>query len=173
MKSILELTTKNHKDESTGVIIITRIPRKNLKLYLDVQESLLYKWIENNLSVGNVIASEEGWDLLKKAAALVPTVDDNGTKSPLDLEVLDECDYDFYNNATRLFFTSSVDDEDFYTNPKKQYAASLLAQFNHIEYGDTLVKMAGKVQEKNQKELEEKEKKKKAKTKTETETEKT
>ena len=157
--AVLEINTKNFKNQNSGTILIVRIPRSKLKLYTDLQEKLLYRWVENNLSIGNIVSSEDGWELLKKTAALIPTVDENGTTTPLDLEAMDQIDYDFYNNVTRLFFTSSVDDEDFHS-PDKKYAASLLAKFNHIEYGDTLVKIAGEVTEKRMEEMEEKEKKK-------------
>lgn len=153
MKAILEITTKNFKGENQNVILISRIKRKNLKSFIELQDKVLYRWVEENLAVGNIIQDDAGWDLLCKIAALVPTLDEQGNESPLDLNVLEEVDFDIYNNITRLFFTASIDDDD-YNNTEIPYRPSLLAEFNQLNHGGALNEQVKKVRE--NREMEEK-----------------
>lgn len=151
MDSILELKTKNFKNENSGVILIPRIKRKNLSTFIELQDKLLYRWVAENLSVGNIVCTDDGWDLLCKTASLISTLDETGNESPLDLEQLEDADFDFYHNLTRLFFTASVDDED-YEDPNVPYKPSLLAKFNQLNHGGALGKQVKKLTEKQNQE---------------------
>lgn len=122
---------------------LKRIKRKNLSNYLELQDELLYDWLQNNLSVGSIISSDKGWELIKKIASLIP-VFNKQEETTLDIEKLADEDEDYLNNITRLFFSKSVDDEDFndLTTP---YKPSLIAEFNQLNHGDSLGKAVDKV----------------------------
>lgn len=122
---------------------IKRIKRKNLSNYLELQDDLLYNWLENNLSVGSIISSEKGWELIKNIASLIPVFSKEG-ETTLDIEKLADEDEDYLNNITRLFFTKSVDDDDF-NDLQTPYKPSLIAEFNQLNHGDSLGKAVEKI----------------------------
>jgi hypothetical protein len=146
MNTLLEVNVKDEIGDNKGNVYIKRVKRPNLEAFIELQDKLLYKFIDNNLAVGNIIASNEGWQLLKEMAALIPILQE-GEECTLDLDFLEQEDADYLNNIVRLFFTKSVDDEDF-NDPEAPYKPSLLAEFNHLDYGGSLGKQVQKIQEK-------------------------
>ena len=155
MKSLLQvnlikLDPKSFEEVVDKNIYIKRIKRKNLNTFIDFQDKLLYKFINSNLAVGEIIANDENLELLKEMGSLIPILN-KGEETTLSVDEILDYEDCYLEVLTRLFFTQSIDDENF-NDPNSPYRPSLIAEFNQLDYGGQLGKNAEKIaEEENQK----------------------
>ncbi len=148
--NLIKLDPKSFEEVVDKQLYLKRIKRSKLNTFIDFQDQLLYKFINSNLAVGDIIADDNNLELLKQMGSLVPVLN-NGEESTLDVDQILDYEDCYLEVLTRLFFTQSIDDEDF-TDPNSPYRPSLIAEFNQLDYGGQLGKNAEKIaEEENQK----------------------
>jgi hypothetical protein len=112
-------------------IIISRVKRKDLKVFIQLTGTILEDFMFYNASVGSFLSNEPSYKLLQQVSKLIPTT----SGEPLPLEDIED-DYDL---LVRLFVSEAWNGKEF-ENLSEGFKPSILAKLNQIDYSSQVGK---------------------------------
>lgn len=124
-----------YKDElgsTVETLLMKRVKRHRNRELIQLMEKLTEAYFINNASLGEVIADDSNWNLMKTVASMIPIVGKD--KDGFDIERI----ADDYDQLTKLFFTTTYDEsiedsDELYANGIKPSLISKLHDLNWEE----------------------------------------
>lgn len=137
---------KNEFGDTVQTLILGRVKRHRNKELIILMEKLTEAYYLNNASLGQIIADDNNWEMMKQVASMIPVV---GQKEDgFDIERIS----DDYSQLTKLFFTTTYDENE-ETDYTQGLKPSIIGKMHDLNWGDAQKKAIAALKVKEEKEL--------------------